>query len=344
MEQDIAVADVARHADCSTLVVLSKWDETTINVEDVRGELRRRLRQRPPFVAVSSHTGRGLERLLDGIVELFDRHVARDPDARAEPRVRRAARGAAAAERAARAPAQPPLRRPGPRAPAALPRLRQRPGPRHARLRLLGREPAARALRPGGRARLDRLRETVLSMRFLVVGAGSWGTAFTRVLLERGHEVVLACRTAEQAEAIAATGWNPRSPAGRRPARGRGRPAGHCSRGRGRRRGRGSEPGLRRGRRAALPGDAPILSLVEGPRSGDRRAALDPGARPSGRGSLGPEHRGGDRRGPADGGRDRERGRLRSRGSCRTRSTRASSAPTSIRTSSGSSSARPRRT
>jgi len=79
VEQDIAVADVARHADCSTLVVLSKWDATTIGVEDVRGELRRRLRQRPPFVAVSSHTGRGLERLLDGVAELFDRHVARVP-------------------------------------------------------------------------------------------------------------------------------------------------------------------------------------------------------------------------------------------------------------------------
>jgi glycerol-3-phosphate dehydrogenase (NAD(P)+) len=47
-------------------------------------------------------------------------------------------------------------------------------------------------------------------MRFLVVGAGSWGTAFTRVLLEHGHEVVLGCRTREQAEAIASAGWNPR--------------------------------------------------------------------------------------------------------------------------------------
>jgi len=43
-----------------------------------------------------------------------------------------------------------------------------------------------------------------------VVGAGSWGTAFTRVLLERGHDVVLACRSREQAEAIESTGWNPR--------------------------------------------------------------------------------------------------------------------------------------
>ena len=47
-------------------------------------------------------------------------------------------------------------------------------------------------------------------MRFTVVGAGSWGTAFTRVLLDRGHDVVLACHTQEQADAIADTGRNPR--------------------------------------------------------------------------------------------------------------------------------------
>lgn len=47
-------------------------------------------------------------------------------------------------------------------------------------------------------------------MRFLVVGAGSWGTAFTRVLLDRRHDVVLACHTPEQARAIAETGRNPR--------------------------------------------------------------------------------------------------------------------------------------
>jgi glycerol-3-phosphate dehydrogenase (NAD(P)+) len=48
-------------------------------------------------------------------------------------------------------------------------------------------------------------------MRFLVAGAGSWGTAFTHVLRERGHDVVLACHTLEQADAINETGRNPRS-------------------------------------------------------------------------------------------------------------------------------------
>jgi len=47
-------------------------------------------------------------------------------------------------------------------------------------------------------------------MRFLVAGAGSWGTAFSHVLLERGHDVVLGCHTEEQARAIAETGRNPR--------------------------------------------------------------------------------------------------------------------------------------
>ena len=48
-------------------------------------------------------------------------------------------------------------------------------------------------------------------MRFLVAGAGAWGTAFTHVLRERGHDVVLACHTREQADAINETGRNPRS-------------------------------------------------------------------------------------------------------------------------------------
>ena len=47
-------------------------------------------------------------------------------------------------------------------------------------------------------------------MRAVVVGAGSWGTAFARLLVDRGHEVTLAARDAEQAGTIAETGRNPR--------------------------------------------------------------------------------------------------------------------------------------
>jgi len=44
----------------------------------------------------------------------------------------------------------------------------------------------------------------------VVVGGGSWGTGFSCVLRHRGHDVTLACRDAEQAREIAATGRNPR--------------------------------------------------------------------------------------------------------------------------------------
>jgi glycerol-3-phosphate dehydrogenase (NAD(P)+) len=47
-------------------------------------------------------------------------------------------------------------------------------------------------------------------VKTVVVGAGAWGTAFARVLADRGHEVTLAARDPEQARAIAETGRNPR--------------------------------------------------------------------------------------------------------------------------------------
>jgi glycerol-3-phosphate dehydrogenase (NAD(P)+) len=47
-------------------------------------------------------------------------------------------------------------------------------------------------------------------MKAVVVGCGSWGTAFARILADRGHAVTLACRDAAQAETIRETGRNPR--------------------------------------------------------------------------------------------------------------------------------------
>ena len=79
VDQDLAVADVARKAGCSTLVVLSKWDATQVTIEDVRPRLESRLRQRPPLIAVSAKTGRGLDRLLEYTVGLFEKHTARIP-------------------------------------------------------------------------------------------------------------------------------------------------------------------------------------------------------------------------------------------------------------------------
>ena len=77
VDQDLAVADVARRAQCATVVVLSKWDVTEVRLEDMRPRIATRLRQRPQLIAVSAQTGRGLERLLDMIEELFTRYAGR---------------------------------------------------------------------------------------------------------------------------------------------------------------------------------------------------------------------------------------------------------------------------
>jgi GTP-binding protein len=79
VDQDLAVADIARKAQCSTLVVLSKWDIAAVRLEEVRERLAGRLRQRPSLVAVSAKTGRGVGRLLDGVEDLFAKHSARVP-------------------------------------------------------------------------------------------------------------------------------------------------------------------------------------------------------------------------------------------------------------------------
>jgi len=76
-EGDLTVADEARKAGCATLVVLSKWDITTVEVDDVAERLQGKLRQRPTIVTTSALTGRNVDRLLDAVEELFGRHTSR---------------------------------------------------------------------------------------------------------------------------------------------------------------------------------------------------------------------------------------------------------------------------
>jgi glycerol-3-phosphate dehydrogenase (NAD(P)+) len=47
-------------------------------------------------------------------------------------------------------------------------------------------------------------------MRVVVVGAGSWGSAFSALLADQGHDVTVAARDPEQVAAIRETGRNPR--------------------------------------------------------------------------------------------------------------------------------------
>jgi GTP-binding protein len=79
---DVALVLVdASQGVCATIAVISKWDIGDVELEEVRGHLNRRLRQRPPILAVSARSGRGLQRLLDRIETQFEKYRARIPTA-----------------------------------------------------------------------------------------------------------------------------------------------------------------------------------------------------------------------------------------------------------------------
>ena len=77
VEHDLAIADIARKSMSSTLVVLSKWDIAEVGIEEVRDRLEPRLRQRPPIVAASAKTRRGVGKVLDRVEELYAKYTER---------------------------------------------------------------------------------------------------------------------------------------------------------------------------------------------------------------------------------------------------------------------------
>ena len=158
--QDLRIAELAMKAGCATALVLNKWDLTSgdeFDLERERRRVARKLRLRPKVMTASAMTGRHVQRLLVEVMSLAERARTRIPT----PELNRFL-GDLVAER------QPPQKQ-GHRlkllyiaqigdAAAALLDPGQQPRPHHARLRLLRREPAARALRARGHPAGDRLR------------------------------------------------------------------------------------------------------------------------------------------------------------------------------------------
>jgi GTP-binding protein len=75
--EDLRVGELAMRSGCATLVALNKWDIGRADLDDVRARLERRLRLRPPLIACSARTGRGVPELLRGAVALADRRAER---------------------------------------------------------------------------------------------------------------------------------------------------------------------------------------------------------------------------------------------------------------------------
>jgi GTPase len=79
--EDLRVAELAMRAGCATLVALNKWDVRRADLEEASARLERRTRLRPPLIASSAKTGRGVPELLRTAVALADRRAQRIPTA-----------------------------------------------------------------------------------------------------------------------------------------------------------------------------------------------------------------------------------------------------------------------
>jgi GTPase len=91
--EDLSVAELAMKKKCATVLALNKWDRlaqapgsagragfgSDTDLEDAKARSARKLRQRPPVLAVSAKTGRGLKRLVAEALRVADSAQQRIP-------------------------------------------------------------------------------------------------------------------------------------------------------------------------------------------------------------------------------------------------------------------------
>jgi GTPase len=91
--EDLRVAELAMKTGCATVVAMNKWDLARnpgrpgaeaeevagFDLEDARARLTRRVRQRPPVLACSALSGRGVTKVLERAIALADKRADRIP-------------------------------------------------------------------------------------------------------------------------------------------------------------------------------------------------------------------------------------------------------------------------
>jgi GTP-binding protein len=69
-ELDLSICTEATRRNCATVIAVNKCDIAEPDLEEIAGIARRKLRQRPPVIAVSAETRRGVKELLRKVAEL----------------------------------------------------------------------------------------------------------------------------------------------------------------------------------------------------------------------------------------------------------------------------------
>ncbi len=80
--EDLRVAELAMKTGCATIAALNKWDLVSgeeVDLKDLTARVHSRVRQRPPVIATSAKTGRGVPKLLERALALAVRRAERIP-------------------------------------------------------------------------------------------------------------------------------------------------------------------------------------------------------------------------------------------------------------------------
>jgi GTP-binding protein len=78
-ELDLSICSEATRRDCATVIAVNKTDIAEPDLEEIAGIARRKLRQKPPVVAVSAETHRGIKDLLATVARLDGLYRAHIP-------------------------------------------------------------------------------------------------------------------------------------------------------------------------------------------------------------------------------------------------------------------------
>ncbi len=78
-DYDLTILDEAMKRNCATAILLNKWDLQKIDLEDLKWKLGRKTTLKPPFLAVSALTGRGVGDILPLIRHLHELYTSHLP-------------------------------------------------------------------------------------------------------------------------------------------------------------------------------------------------------------------------------------------------------------------------
>ena len=81
VDLDLQIAYEAQRAKCATAVLFNKWDISQLDLDMTTARVRAKVQMKPPWLTISSLTGRGVDKVLPLARDLHTKYSSRIPTA-----------------------------------------------------------------------------------------------------------------------------------------------------------------------------------------------------------------------------------------------------------------------